>query len=171
MAKLWTSPKFPRGRVDWAGDVWVGTTSGDDNVALDIINNWRSSHSYPLQALKMTLRRRAHYIDPQSVTVQRLKRLSSIIAKLARNKNMHLSQMQDIGGCRAVVKNIAKVNKLVKVYADSYGKNPNVRAEFIKPFDYISAPKIDGYRSIHLIYKYRSKSRRHRVWNGLRIEI
>src|SRR2546427_10228515 len=31
--------------------------------------------------------------------------------------------------------------------------------------------KIDGYRGIHLIYKYRSKSRRHRVWRGLRIEI
>jgi RelA/SpoT family protein len=171
MAKLWTSPKFPKGRVDWAGDVLLGTVKGDLNAALEIINNWRSSHSYPLQALKVTLRTRARNIDPKSVTVQRLKRLSSMVTKLGRNRNMHLSQMQDIGGCRAVINNIGHVNKLVKAYVESYAKNPNVRAEFVKAFDYISKPKIDGYRSVHLIYKYRTKSRRHRVWNGLRIEI
>jgi hypothetical protein len=171
MAKLWTSPKFPKGRVDWAGDVLLGDIEGDLNAALEIINNWRSSHSYPLQALKVTLRTRARSIDSKSVTVQRLKRLPSIAVKLNRNKNMHLSQMQDIGGCRAVLKDISQVSKLVKLYADSYAKNPNVRAEFVKPFDYIDKPKIDGYRSVHLIYKYRSKSKQHRVWNGLRVEI
>ncbi len=171
MAKLWTSPRFPKGRVDWAGRVLSGSAEGDLNTALEIINNWRSSHSYPLQALKMTLRMRAHSIDKKSVTVQRLKRLPSIAGKLVRNKNMHLSQMQDIGGCRAVVKDIRRVNKLVKLYAESSAKNPHVRAQFVKAFDYITAPKIDGYRSVHLIYKYRTKSKRHRVWNGLRIEI
>jgi ppGpp synthetase/RelA/SpoT-type nucleotidyltranferase len=174
MAKLWTSPQYPKGRVNWAGDVLIGrinATATEQETALTIINNWRSSHSYPLQALKMTLRRRARQIDKKALVVQRLKRLSSIAAKLERSKNMQLKQMQDIGGCRAVVKNISRVNALLKLYTESWAKNPKVRAEFVKPFDYINKPKIDGYRGIHLIYKYRSKSRRHRVWNGLRIEI
>jgi hypothetical protein len=174
MAKLWTSPQFPRGRVDWAGDVLAGyktVSTADFDLALKIINNWRSSHSYPLQAIKVTLRGRARQVDRRAIIAQRLKRLSSISAKLVRNNKMHLSQMQDIGGCRAVLRNMAKVNKLVKLYTESWAKNPKVRAEFVKAFDYINGPKIDGYRGIHLIYKYRSKSKKHRVWKGLRIEI
>src|SRR6266567_7569194 len=174
MAKLWTSPQFPKGRVDWAGDVLAGykaVSMSDFDLALGIRNNWRSSHSYPLQAVKMTLRKRARQVDNRAIIAQRLKRLSSISAKLVRNRQMHLSQMQDIGGCRAVLKDMAKVNGLVKLYTESWAKNPKVRAEFVKAFDYINGPKIDGYRGIHLIYKYRSASRRHRVWKGLRIEI
>jgi hypothetical protein len=175
MAKLWTSPRFPKGRVDWAGDILAGRietdVEADLDSALEIINNWRSSHSYPLQALKMTLRMRARSVDRKSITVQRLKRLTSIAAKLERNPNMHFSQMQDIGGCRAIVQDMRKVSQLVGLYTKSYAKNPNVRAQFVKPFDYVSQPKIDGYRSIHLIYKYRSKPRRLKPWNGLRIEI
>jgi ppGpp synthetase/RelA/SpoT-type nucleotidyltranferase len=174
MAKLWTSPQFPKGRVDWAGDVLAAyktVSASDFESALGIINNWRSSHSYPLQAIKMTLRKRARQVDNRAIIAQRLKRLSSISAKLVRNRQMHLSQMQDIGGCRAVLKDMARVNSLVKLYTESWAKNPKVRAEFVKAFDYINGPKIDGYRGIHLIYKYRSASRRHRVWKGLRIEI
>ena len=69
MAKLWTSPKFSKARVDWAGDMLAGRIERSDqsaldtvinmDTAIDIINNWRSSHSYPLQALKVTLRGRA----------------------------------------------------------------------------------------------------------------
>jgi len=162
MAKLWVSPNFPKGRVDWSGDVLINpqATAEDKAAGLVVINNWRSSHSYPLQALKMTLRRRARRVDRKSVTVQRLKRLESIGAKLARNKNMSLSQMQDIGGCRAVVKDIKTVKKVARIYAESWAKNPHARAEFVKSFDYIENPKVDGYRSIHLIYKYRRRSKR-----------
>jgi len=102
---------------------------------------------------------------------QRLKRLSSIAAKLERNKNMKLSQMQDIGGCRAVVKGIRQVERVLKRYATSRAKNPTARAEFVKMYDYIEHPKVDGYRSVHLVFKYRSPSQRHRDWNGLRIEV
>ena len=131
MAKLWTNPKFLKGRVDWAGDVLAAriknAPAADFDTALEIINNWRSSHSYPLQTLKMTLRTRARSVDATSITVQRLKRLTSIAAKLQRNHNMHLSQMQDIGGCRAIVENIHHVTQIVTLYTKSYAKNPNVR--------------------------------------------
>jgi len=172
-AMAWAQPHHPRGRVDAAGDALVSPPHSPEEVdiALDVINNWRSSHSYPLQALKMTLRTRARKIDRRAVVAQRLKRLSSIAAKLERNKNMKLSQMQDIGGCRAVVKGIPQIAKILKRYTTSRAKNPTARAEFVKTYDYIENPKVDGYRSVHLIYKYRSPSRHHKIWNGLRIEI
>jgi hypothetical protein len=43
-----------------------------------VINNWRSSHAFPLNALHVTLRGRAKKVDPHVLTAQRLKRLSSI---------------------------------------------------------------------------------------------
>jgi RelA/SpoT family protein len=169
----WAYPQYPKGRVDAAGDTLVNPNASPEEieVALEVINNWRSSHSYPLQSLKMTLRTRALKTDRRAITAQRLKRLSSIAAKLERNKNMKLSQMQDIGGCRAVVKGIRQIEKVLKRYAISRAKNPTARAEFVKMFDYIACPKVDGYRSVHLIYKYRSPSPRHKIWHGLRIEI
>ncbi len=169
----WAHPQHPKGRVDAAGDTLINPAASyeEKDAALDVINNWRSSHSYPLQALKMTLRTRALNVDGRAVTAQRLKRLSSIAAKLDRNQNMKLSQMQDIGGCRAVVKGIRQVTRVLKRYATSRAKNPTARAEFMKMYDYIECPKVDGYRSVHLVYKYRSPSRQHKVWNGLRIEV
>ena len=40
--------------------------------------------------------------------------MPSIFRKLFRDqtKTMHLTQMQDIGGCRAVVRNLAHLNQL-----------------------------------------------------------
>ncbi len=61
--------------------------------------------------------------------------------------------------------------QVVRLYRRSWKKSPSTRAEFLKEFDYIKNPKIDGYRGIHLIYKYRSESEMHRQWSGLRIEI
>ena len=40
-----------------------------------------------------------------------------------------------------------------------------------KKKDYITNPKSDGYRSIHVIHKYQSPVERRQVYNGLRIEI
>jgi ppGpp synthetase/RelA/SpoT-type nucleotidyltranferase len=172
-AMAWAHPQHPKGRVDAAGDTLVNPNASleQKEAALEVINNWRSSHSYPLQSLKMTLRTRALKTDRRAITAQRLKRLSSIAAKLDRNKNMKLSQMQDIGGCRAVVKGIRQIERVLKRYTISRAKNPTARVEFVKMFDYIQCPKVDGYRSVHLIYKYRSPSPRHKVWHGLRIEI
>jgi len=138
---------------------------------LAVINNWRSSHSFPLQCFKMTLLRRAKRVDSKAIIAQRLKRLSSIDAKLRRFSNMKLSQMQDIGGCRAVVEDMGSLEKLVKLYAKGRSKNPTKRHEFLNAKDYILNPKTDGYRSVHFIYRYRSRSKKHKVYNGLKIEI
>jgi hypothetical protein len=61
--------------------------------------------------------------------------------------------MQDIGGCRAIVPNIKKLNKVVR----ELRKRPEFKnAEGkIKCKDYILNPKNDGYRSYHLIGKFK----------------
>ena len=171
----WATPQQSRQDVNAAGVclisepriVWIAHR--DEMLA--VINNWRSSHSFPLQNFKMTLLRRARRMDSKAIVAQRLKRLSSIEAKLRRFADMKLSQMQDIGGCRAVVENIRYLQKLVAVYAKGRSKNPTKRHEFLSEKDYISSPKVDGYRSVHLIYRYRSGSKKHAVYNGLKIEI
>jgi hypothetical protein len=84
---------------------------------------------------------------------------------------MQRARMQDIGGCRAIMRNVQQVNELVDEYQESTSKNPHRGPEFVRRYDYIAQPKEDGYRSIHLVYKFRSSSRRYRVYNGLRIEI
>src|SRR5260370_40020626 len=70
-------------------------------AASDIVGNWRASHRYPLHAITMSLRARVRRFDKGALVVQRSKRLASIMPKLQR---MRLTQIQDIGGCRAVVK-------------------------------------------------------------------
>lgn len=183
----WAKPGFTKGEVDHAGKVLIGNTPdefvllGEDDFtdeweqewdeALTVINNWRASHGYPLLAMRMALRGRAKKVDDRAIIAQRLKRLSSIQVKLERNPHMALSQMQDIGGCRAVVGTVRHVHRLVTLYEDAVAKNPTVRAEFVKKYDYIASPKKDGYRSVHFVYKYRTQARKQRVWTGLRIEI
>ena len=139
--------------------------------ALAIINNWRAAHSYPLQILKMALFRRAKRVDCDAIIAQRLKRLSSVSLKLRRNPHMKLSQMQDIGGCRAVLKDVSRVDELTDAYEESLAKNPHGRPERVEEYNYIDEPKRDGYRSVHYVYKYRTLSPLHSVFNGLRIEV
>ena len=144
----WTQPQYTRADIDRAGDYLVGdgnsvsSSGGEPTIeeihdyieryerTFNIINNWRSSHSYPLQVIKMTLLTRAKRVDSQAIIAQRLKRLSSIVSKLQRNENMKLSQMQDLGGCRAVLGTPRLVNKLVEVYEKAAIKNPRDRPEF-----------------------------------------
>jgi len=174
----WTVPEHNRQEVNIAGkkiiaDDLMSILKDLDswNRALEVINNWRSAHNFPLQCLKMTLLNRAKDADEKSTVAQRLKRLTSIEEKLKKHSSwMKLSQMQDIGGCRAIVENIVRANELIKMYKDAEAKNPK-RNTPAKVNDYIAEPKEDGYRSYHLVYRYRSVARKHRVFNDLKVEI
>lgn len=121
----------------------------------------------------MTLLRRARKIDADALVAQRLKRRPSIELKLRDNPTMKLSQMQDIGGCRAILSTIHKVRQLTKIYKDAHAKSPKERSDWdgSDDFDYIARPKIDGYRSVHMVFRFFSKSDEHRVYNGQRIEV
>lgn len=165
----WVSPAYSRSKVDSAGRM-LSTAEpeliGEDvwNEALAIINNWRSSHSRPLYTLRFCLRRNAEKINKTVLVAQRIKRLSSIRLKLELSPNMKLSQMQDIGGCRAVVDSVAQVNHVAARI-----KNSEIKHKLISEDNYIAFPKQSGYRSLHLIYKFFSDKKA--THNGLRIEL
>ncbi len=161
-------PLYSRKRVDAAGATLIATDRlimmNELDSALNIINNWRSCHSVPLNIVRRTLRINSIKIDRSALVSQRIKRLSSIAAKLQLHSDMKLCQMQDIGGCRAVLKNVQIVTDLANFYEKSQTQN-----ELMKVDDYISKPKLSGYRGIHLIYRYWSeKNTKH---NKLKIEI
>lgn len=170
------TPQYSRTQVDAAGDILLRITdpqTGDESVelehALTIINNWRASHRFPLNSMQVTLRGRALKIDPKAVVPQRLKRLPAIESKLRLHPGMKLSRMHDIGGCRAIVRDVRAVRKLIKKYEESLAKNPHKRARFVKKYDYTDGPpgpKCDGYRSVHLVYQYRSESKNSRCTTG-----
>lgn len=133
--------------------------------ALKVINNWRASHSYPLLHFRINLMRNLKALQPDAIIAQRIKRLELIAAKLSR-QSTQLSQMQDIAGCRAIVKNTEHVEKLVSKY-----KNSKHSHELRGEKSYIDSPKPDGYRSHHLIYAYKSGRGQKSSYDKLRIEI
>ncbi len=77
---------------------------------------------------------------------------------------MNLARMQDIGGLRAVVGTIPKVRKLELAY-----RNAHFKHQLTSSKNYIDEPKEDGYRSIHLIYRYVNDGAP--AYNGLSLEL
>lgn len=112
----------------------------------------------------MDLRQKVKRVAPGALVVQRQKRARSILAKLAKEKSMRLTQMQDIGGCRAVVNTLEDVYKLRDLYFKSRSQH-----ELVAEDDYIESPKASGYRSLHLIYRFMSKG--HPGYNKLMFEV
>lgn len=137
---------------------------GGVEKAFEVVNNWRSSHSFPLNTFQIGLRNHTTQIDPEGLVAQRIKRLPAIIFKLNRFPTMTLTEMQDIGGCRAIVADIPRVKELRELLAQSRMKHALVREK-----DYITKPKDSGYRGIHLVYRYHSD--RKTTYNGLQIEV
>lgn len=166
MASEWTAPLYSKSRVDAAGRDLVdpSASAADRELALAVTNNWRSSHSFPLNTFQMTLRTRARQIDDDALVAQRIKRLPSIEAKLRRFPKMGLARMQDIGGCRAVVTDVRAVDALSNMYRASRFKHTKVRDD-----DYLRNPKPSGYRGVHLAYRYYSDKKT--TYNGLKIEV
>ncbi len=128
----------------------------------------------------MALRTRARAVETNVLVAQRLKRLSSISAKLANEHTMKLSQMQDIGGCRAVLSSTRRLRKLAQKYdldlaryqrEKAKGQLRSDRSLIVEKYDYINNPKPDGYRSLHFVCKYQTANEGHAVHSGLRIEI
>jgi len=161
----WATPIYRREEVDRAGEVLVSPSNADEaELALTVINNWRSAHAFPLNTFQVTLRFKARKVETNALVAQRIKRLSSIDAKLKRFRTMKLSKMQDVGGCRAVLTNVRSVTDLVGLY-----KNSELKHSLVGIDDYIAEPKPSGYRSVHLKYRYFSD--RNKTYNGLRIEM
>jgi Region found in RelA / SpoT proteins len=161
----WAEPLYSKSHVDRAAITFMQPgTPGEREEARQVINNWRSSHSFPLNTMQVNLRNRATKVDPDALIAQRIKRLPSITRKLIDNPKMRLSRMQDIGGCRAVVSDVRAVEQVVDLFFHAGSPHDLVRQD-----SYIEDPKVSGYRGHHLVYRYRSDVKS--TYNGLSIEV
>jgi putative GTP pyrophosphokinase len=160
-------PKYTRSQVVKAGKV-LRNEIGDwpaYYAAMDILDNWRSAHNFPLNTFAMRLNGLAKTVGGDCILAQRLKRAPSVVSKLKRQPSMSLANMQDIAGCRVVFKNVEQVYQLKEKLLTR-----KVEHKLERINDYIKTPNSDsGYRSLHLIYEYQSE--RKPEFNGLNVEI
>src|SRR5438105_2943030 len=118
MPKFYITPEYSRTEVNKAGELLISPDATDQQKehALTVINNWRASHNFPLNTFQMRLRQVAKDMNRESLVAQRIKRLASIKLKLELQPDMKMSQMQDIGGCRAIMKDVGELDALVDIY-------------------------------------------------------
>jgi ppGpp synthetase/RelA/SpoT-type nucleotidyltranferase len=113
--------------------------------ALDVIEKYRAMHEYPLTkvtvGVRVMLETELGADAPRPA--QRFKRMPRIVEKLIRFPHMRLSQMEDIGGCRAV---FGSLDDLRRAEARIRRRWPHAQVT-----DYIDNPKGDGYRCLHIV--------------------
>lgn len=162
----WVTPVFSRTQVRKAGTLLLRdeSDSEDRTLAEQVLDNWRSSHAFPLNTIQVLLRRKAKEVDQGAEVVQRLKRRASVFRKLKLQPDMGLERMQDIAGCRAVVDSV----RSVYLTLDALQRGAS-RHKLADPVDYIQHPKPDGYRSIHVVAQYQSTRNTH--YNKHKVEI
>lgn len=166
--KYTSVPNESKTQINKAGKVIVTTNANSNEYrnSQELANRWRACHAYPINTFQATLRTKLKPFKGNPIVAQRLKRMPTVIDKLKRHPNMQLTTMQDIGGIRAILEDVEDVNKLVEKYV----LNKNFPHEFIEKYDYIDKPRNDdGYRSVHLVYKYKNKA--NPDFDGLRVEI
>ncbi len=161
-------PAESKTSINKAGKVLIDKTSTDADFdwARDLAERWRACHAYPINTFQSTLRTKTRNLPGDIIVAQRLKRMPTIIDKLKRYPAMQLTTMQDIGGLRAVLPTVPAAIGL----ADEYKGNSSLAHELVDKKDYVRAPRSeDGYRSIHLIYKYKNTGTPD--YDGLRLEL
>ena len=121
--------------------------------AMDVLPYWRFTHEEPLEKAYELVEGITYQKDNKSICAKRLKRHVSIVNKLRRFDKMKLRNMQDIGGCRAIVASIKKLRKVER----EHKKRPEFkfRNKQLKIEDLVDSPKEDGYRSVHSIGKFK----------------
>lgn len=147
----WKTVEYSRSKIIKSGKRIKDPNATPQQIeeATRVIDNWRAAHAFPLHVIYIHLRRMAE--GKNIVVAERLKRLDSIIKKLEREPTMSLWMMQDLGGCRFIVPTLEEVYH----YATKYDTSRK-RHLFKEQYDYIKNPKPSGYRSLHMVYEYRS---------------
>ncbi len=163
-AKDVEAPRFSKGQVNRAGMFLLelrervqiegaeralrATDEAAVEAAREALEWWRSLHARPLSTVAANLRyhvlKAEAQVDGRIEVAQRLKRQDTLIGKLDRERG-NVTQMQDIGGVRAVVPGIPDVYRLRRRLLKSW--------TIIRERDYIASPKDDGYRALHLIVR------------------
>ncbi len=173
----WVQRDYGKGVIDRAGAHLIPwwrdrDVATDESIAqaFAIVENWRTSHAFPLNTFQIGLRNRARRVEDNPLVAQRLKRFPSVMNKLVREPKMKLSQMHDLGGCRAILSDVAAVDRLYDLYRGG-GRLVFDDEGATKFYDYIRNPKDDGYRGIHVVGRYAARYVHREPWNGLRIEV
>ncbi len=142
--------KISKSQVRRAGDIYrnyrVDNSISQEEYtkALEIITIFRSQHQNSLDSILQTINQTLKKLKiDNAIIAHRLKRSISIEKKLKRFPKMSLDRMQDIAGCRVIVKNYKDLRRLQKEFKDKFSLRHN----------YIKHPKDDGYRSIHYTIK------------------
>jgi putative GTP pyrophosphokinase len=158
-------PPFSKGQVNRAGRLLLAVAdaasrpgsghaakeydAGEIATAFEAVTWWRTLHARPLSNVAANLRyhvdREEGRIGGRTEVVQRLKRETTMIDKLAREPKMQVTQMQDIAGVRALLPSLSHV----------YAVSRRLRKTWtiIRVRDYIADPKSSGYRALHLIVR------------------
>jgi putative GTP pyrophosphokinase len=136
------------------------------------IHNWRAAHQYPVTLFERFLSAGAQSKGQHSIVASRLKRVPTMLAKLARmnakprSRPFTLWEMQDVGGLRAIV----ETPPLARELADEL-VNVTKFQLVGRRNDYIAEPKESGYRSIHHVYRYLADPDEEPALNGMKFEV
>jgi GTP pyrophosphokinase len=147
-----------KSRIDRAGERLRGWLTNEVDLSeseltreLVVVDDFRTCHTGPLTRVAAGIR---YYVDLHTsakvngrpVVAQRLKRMRTIADKLLREPDMRLSQMHDIGGCRALFGSVEEVGKVI----DHLERQK--RWDIRRVRDYVAEPKSrSGYRAVHVI--------------------
>ncbi len=115
-------------------------------MAFAVLVEFRAAHQYSLTKANMGVRSVLATERCEVDVSQRLKRIVTIVDKLRREPTMQLANMQDIGGCRAILDNVADLRRVERRLRKN---RPPLRVA-----DYIAAPKASGYRGVHVVVSY-----------------
>lgn len=117
--------------------------------AIGVLVTYRAAHTNALASANMGLRSMVASEGCPVEVSQRLKRIPTILDKLGRESTLALSNMQDIGGVRAVLRSVDEIRKV------------EARVRHRRPIhgsaDYVSQPRASGYRGVHLIVGYQQR--------------
>jgi hypothetical protein len=116
--------------------------------AAETLGEWRAAHAPLLESFEVGIRKELTARDPNALLAHRLKRTPSIVAKLRKMQELKLPSMQDIGGIRAVVRDMEVVREM-----EEFGCKPVEPLVLARRDNYIATPKPSGYRSSHFIYR------------------
>jgi ppGpp synthetase/RelA/SpoT-type nucleotidyltranferase len=116
--------------------------------AAEVIDWWRAEHVRPLSVVAANLFRHVSE-EGDPIVAQRLKRVPTIAGKLLREERMRLSQMEDIGGVRAVLPSQAAAYRVARKLKRNW--------TVTRFRDYVVDPKPDGYRALHLVNRNRGR--------------
>jgi ppGpp synthetase/RelA/SpoT-type nucleotidyltranferase len=158
--------EYSLSEVKRAGKILRDQEPGSENYghALEVFQNWRNCHTVPLNVFYDSLKKYVQQKSRLTYVVHRPKRIDAVIAKLQRDRNAQLSTMQDIAGCRAIVKSIDDIDPFVEGCKQMWSQHT-----LRETYDYIEEPNPrTGYRGIHLVYKFHSENK---CFNGRLIEI